>query len=65
MVQDSYKNPFLLTEEEERNTIAKHVENVEKLAVPRRPQWDKSMTAEQLHRLERESFLNWRRGMAQ
>ncbi|KAI7847887.1 hypothetical protein BDC45DRAFT_451174 [Circinella umbellata] len=65
VVQDSYKNPFLLTEEEERNTVAKHVENVQKLTVPRRPQWNKSMTAEQLHRLERESFLNWRRGMAQ
>ncbi|KAI8147674.1 hypothetical protein BJV82DRAFT_596474 [Fennellomyces sp. T-0311] len=65
VVQDSYKNPFLLTEEEEKNTIAKHVENIDKLTVPRRPEWDKSMTAEQLHQRERESFLGWRRGMAQ
>ncbi|KAI9243151.1 hypothetical protein BDA99DRAFT_530828 [Phascolomyces articulosus] len=64
VVQDSYKNPFLLTEEEEMNTIAKHVENIDKLTVPRRPKWNKSMTADELHRLERESFLNWRRGMA-
>ncbi|KAI9488435.1 hypothetical protein BDB00DRAFT_848046 [Zychaea mexicana] len=65
VVQDSYKNPFLLTEEEEKNTIAKHIENIDKLTVPRRPHWDKSMTADQLHRSERESFLEWRRGMAQ
>ncbi|KAI9320912.1 hypothetical protein BX666DRAFT_1912473 [Dichotomocladium elegans] len=65
VVQNNYQNPFLLTDQEEKEAIAKHRENLAKLTVPRRPKWDKSMSAEVLHQLERESFLNWRRGMAQ
>lgn len=65
MVQDTYHNPFLLSEQEEEATIKKHQQNLEKLTVPRRPPWDKSMTAEQVQRNERESFLEWRRSMAQ
>ncbi|KAG3195288.1 Large subunit GTPase 1 [Phytophthora cactorum] len=34
------------------------------MKVPRRPQWDKSTTAEELNRLEKESFLEWRRDIA-
>lgn len=30
-----------------------------------RPPWDPSMSAEQLDLCERESFLEWRRGLAQ
>ena len=30
-----------------------------------RPPWDSSMSAEQLDLCERESFLEWRRGLAQ
>jgi large subunit GTPase 1 len=33
--------------------------------VPRRPKWDKSTTREELDRLERESFLEWRKGLAE
>ncbi|KAI7883458.1 P-loop containing nucleoside triphosphate hydrolase protein [Lichtheimia hyalospora FSU 10163] len=65
VVQDTYQNPFLLSEQEEEDTIAKHRANYSRLTVPRRPPWDKSMSAEQLHQRERESFLDWRRGMAQ
>lgn len=65
VVQDTYHNPFLLSEQEEEATIKKHQQNLEKLTVPRRPPWDKSMTAEQVQRNERESFLEWRRSMAQ
>ncbi|KAF4142834.1 50S ribosome-binding GTPase, partial [Phytophthora infestans] len=34
------------------------------MKVPRRPQWDKSTTAEELNRMEKESFLEWRRDIA-
>jgi len=34
------------------------------LSVPRRPAWDSSTTPEQLDRLERDSFLEWRRSIA-
>ncbi|KUF92773.1 hypothetical protein AM588_10004039 [Phytophthora nicotianae] len=34
------------------------------MKVPRRPKWDKSTTAEELNRLEKESFLEWRRDIA-
>jgi large subunit GTPase 1 len=65
VVQDSYANPFLLSDKEEQERIEKQEANLEKLSVPRRPHWEKTMTAEQVQRNERESFLNWRRGMAQ
>eukprot|EP00854_Cymbomonas_tetramitiformis_P006877 gene6877-8211_t len=34
------------------------------IRVPRRPEWSKDMTAEELDRRERESFLIWRRTLA-
>eukprot|EP00567_Pseudictyota_dubia_P012399 CAMPEP_0197445678 /NCGR_PEP_ID=MMETSP1175-20131217/10837_1 /TAXON_ID=1003142 /ORGANISM="Triceratium dubium, Strain CCMP147" /LENGTH=775 /DNA_ID=CAMNT_0042976681 /DNA_START=194 /DNA_END=2518 /DNA_ORIENTATION=+ len=34
------------------------------LAVPRRPAWDSSTTAEELDRREKEYFVEWRRGIA-
>ncbi|KAE9009999.1 Large subunit GTPase 1 [Phytophthora fragariae] len=34
------------------------------MKVPRRPQWTASTTAEELNRLEKESFLEWRRDIA-
>ncbi|KAI8366817.1 uncharacterized protein BYT42DRAFT_143976 [Radiomyces spectabilis] len=64
VVQNTYQNPFLLSEQEEKEQLQKQEENLDKLSVPRRPKWDKSMTAEQVQRNERESFLNWRRSMA-
>jgi large subunit GTPase 1 len=54
----------LISEQEEKDRIEKQEANVDKLSVPRRPHWEKSMTAEQVQRNERESFLNWRRSMA-
>ncbi|KAI8078736.1 uncharacterized protein BX664DRAFT_342584 [Halteromyces radiatus] len=65
VVQDTYNNPFLLSDKEEKERIEKQEANVERLSIPRRPHWEKTMTAEQVQRNERESFLNWRRGMAQ
>lgn len=50
----------------DRNALArKHYENAGKLTVPRRPRWTREMTSEELDRLEREAFLNWRRSLAQ
>mmetsp|Transcript_22684 Transcript_22684/g.32008 ORF Transcript_22684/g.32008 Transcript_22684/m.32008 type:complete len:759 (-) Transcript_22684:100-2376(-) len=35
------------------------------LNVPRRPKWDKSTTAEELDKMEKDSFLEWRRSIAE
>jgi large subunit GTPase 1 len=64
VIQNDYQNPFLISEQEEKDRIEKQEANVDKLSVPRRPHWEKSMTAEQVQRNEREAFLNWRRDMA-
>ncbi|KAI8583899.1 hypothetical protein K450DRAFT_195620 [Umbelopsis ramanniana AG] len=64
VVQDSYQNPYLLSEKEEEETLKKHAENKNRLTVPRRPAWDSATTPEQLKRREQESFLSWRRGLA-
>ncbi|CEP09757.1 hypothetical protein [Parasitella parasitica] len=64
VIQNDYQNPFLISEQEEIARIKKQEASVDRLSVPRRPQWEKSMTAEQVQRNERESFLNWRRDMA-
>ncbi|KAG6889910.1 hypothetical protein C0992_003614 [Termitomyces sp. T32_za158] len=59
------QNPYLLSEQEERNTLKKHFENKERLRVPRRPAWTKKTTAEELDKQERAAFIDWRRGLAQ
>eukprot|EP01118_Nematostelium_gracile_P020210 TRINITY_DN973_c0_g1_i2.p1 TRINITY_DN973_c0_g1~~TRINITY_DN973_c0_g1_i2.p1 ORF type:complete len:645 (-),score=180.66 TRINITY_DN973_c0_g1_i2:81-2015(-) len=38
-------------------------ENWNNLTIPRRPAWNKEMTAEQLHQNESKAFLEWRRGL--
>jgi len=58
-------NPFLLTAEEERELREKHIHNQQRLRVPRRPAWDKDMKVAELERRERDSFLDWRRGLAE
>jgi ribosome biogenesis GTPase A len=35
------------------------------IEIPRRPAWDKTTTADELHRAEEMAFLDWRRGLAQ
>ncbi|XP_022794124.1 large subunit GTPase 1 homolog isoform X2 [Stylophora pistillata] len=40
-------------------------ENQHFLRIPRRPNWNEHMTAEELDQLEKESFLEWRRHLAQ
>lgn len=65
IIHTDQKNPYLLSATEERNALRKHKENRGRLTVPRRPKWDEHTTREELDALERESFLNWRRGLAE
>ncbi|KAK4168049.1 large subunit GTPase 1 [Cladorrhinum sp. PSN259] len=59
------KNPYLLSAAEENAVYGKHQEHKGRLTVPRRPKWDASTTATELDKLEREAFLEWRRGLAE
>ncbi|KAA1471574.1 P-loop containing nucleoside triphosphate hydrolase protein [Dentipellis sp. KUC8613] len=59
------QNAYLLSEQEEKSTLKKHQENKQRLRVPRRPHWTKSMTPAQLDRQEKDAFLEWRRGLAE
>src|SRR4051812_12473336 len=65
IIHTDQRNPYLLSAAEERAVLGKQRENKAKLTVPRRPQWDSTTTPEELDRLERESFLSWRRGLAE
>ena len=58
-------NPYLPSEEEEISTLRKQSENKQRLRVPRRPPWTKSIGQAQLERQEKEAFLQWRRGLAE
>ncbi|KAK6330790.1 hypothetical protein TWF718_002989 [Orbilia javanica] len=58
-------NPYLLSADEEKKKISKHKANAGKLTVPRRPHWDESTTPAELERMEKDSFLDWRRGLAE
>lgn len=62
--QDQY-NPYLLTPEQERKIVRKQASHSQHLTVPRRPKWDSQTTAQELDQLEKESFLQWRRGLAE
>ncbi|TGZ85545.1 P-loop containing nucleoside triphosphate hydrolase protein [Ascodesmis nigricans] len=57
-------NPYLLTPEAESKVLKRQKAYRANLTVPRRPKWDESTTPEELDRMERESFLSWRRGLA-
>ncbi|CDU23382.1 probable LSG1-Large-Subunit GTPase involved in 60S ribosomal subunit biogenesis [Sporisorium scitamineum] len=58
-------NPYLLTGQEEQEVLKKHVQNKERLRVPRRPEWTSATTRAQLERAEKDGFLDWRRGLAE
>lgn len=65
IIHTDQRNPYLLSSQEERVVLGKHRLHKNRLTVPRRPKWDKDTTAQQLDVRERESFLNWRRGLAE
>lgn len=64
IIHADQKNPFLLSASEEKSTMKKHQKNKARLTVPRRPKWDKTTTTAQLEAMERQSLLEWRRGLA-
>lgn len=65
IIHADQKNPYLLSSHEERAVLGKHKAHRGRLTVPRRPKWDEKTTPAQLDVLEREAFLNWRRGLAE
>ncbi|WFC98289.1 hypothetical protein MYAM1_001014 [Malassezia yamatoensis] len=58
-------NPYLLTSQQEAKVLHSHQQNRDRLRVPRRPAWDANTTPAQLQRIEKDSFLEWRRGLAE
>ncbi|OJJ48866.1 hypothetical protein ASPZODRAFT_13604 [Penicilliopsis zonata CBS 506.65] len=65
IIHTDQKNPYLLSAAEEKSTAKKHQQNKGRLTVPRRPGWDEHTTPQQLEMMEKESFLQWRRGLAE
>ncbi|EFR00709.1 nucleolar GTP-binding protein 2 [Nannizzia gypsea CBS 118893] len=65
IIHQDQKNPYLLSAADERNAIRKHQKNRARLTVPRRPKWNERTTRNELDVMERESFLDWRRGLAE
>ncbi|KAF3690834.1 Large subunit GTPase 1 -like protein [Channa argus] len=56
---------LLLTTEEKIRLKKLHEENRHFLRIPRRPQWDESTSPDALQQTEKDSFLEWRRVLAQ
>eukprot|EP00842_Homolaphlyctis_polyrhiza_P003527 jgi/Hompol1/4175/HPOL_003550-RA len=63
VLQTQNRNTHLPSAEEEEAALAKHELHKNRLTVPRRPKWTKATTADQLKLMERDSFLEWRRGL--
>ncbi|XP_015787052.1 large subunit GTPase 1 homolog [Tetranychus urticae] len=55
----------VLSDEEKQALIKEQEENSDIIAIPRRPPWDPDMSIEDLTRAENDSFLNWRRKLAE
>lgn len=58
-------NPYLLTPQQEKEMKQRQSDNAARLQVPRRPAWTRKTTTLELERKERDSFLEWRRGLAE
>ncbi|KAL4991167.1 hypothetical protein BDW68DRAFT_152773 [Aspergillus falconensis] len=65
IIHTDQKNPYLLSAAEEKSALRKHKKNKGRLTVPRRPAWDATTTRNELDAMERESFMDWRRGLAE
>lgn len=65
IIHTDQKNPYLLSVAEERATVKKMNAKRARLTVPRRPPWDENTTARALDERERQSLLEWRRGLAE
>lgn len=65
IIHRDQKNPYLLSAAEERGIMKKQNSKRARLTIPRRPAWDKEMTAHELHEREKGAFLEWRRNLAE
>ena len=65
IVHNDQKNPYLLSAAEERGVVKKQNAKRARLTVPRRPAWDENTTPRELDEMEKQSLLEWRRGLAQ
>ena len=65
IIHTDQKNPYLLSAAEERAAVGTQKAHKDRLTVPRRPHWDSTTTPEQLDHMERDSLLEWRRGLAE
>lgn len=65
IIHTDQRNPYLLSAAEERSAVRKQNANKNRLTVPRRPPWDEMTTPQELDRRERDSLLEWRRGLAE
>lgn len=65
IIHSDQRNPYLLSAADERSMMRKQQRNKGRLTVPRRPKWDENTTPQQLDIMERESLLEWRRGLAE
>ena len=65
IIHTDQKNPYLLSAAEERGVVRKQNAKRARLTVPRRPPWDENTIPQELSERESESFLEWRRGLAE
>ncbi|CCE65028.1 hypothetical protein TPHA_0J02080 [Tetrapisispora phaffii CBS 4417] len=61
---DSGSQPVTLTNAQRETLDAKQRAHAKELIVPRRPKWNENTSKYELDRLEKESFLEWRRKLA-
>ncbi|XP_012533836.2 large subunit GTPase 1 homolog [Monomorium pharaonis] len=54
----------LLSQNEKEKVLKTQERNKDLVKIPRRPKWNSSTNAEELHTLEKETFLEWRRHLA-
>ncbi|KAL0130656.1 hypothetical protein PUN28_002347 [Cardiocondyla obscurior] len=54
----------LLSKNEKDKILEVQAKNKDLVKIPRRPKWNSSINAEELHKLEKDAFLEWRRHLA-
>jgi len=54
----------LLSKNEKEKVLVMQERNKDLVKIPRRPKWNSSISAQELHTLEKQAFLEWRRHLA-
>jgi len=57
-------NDGLLSKNEKEKVLEMQEKNKDLVKIPRRPKWNSSISAQELHTLEKQAFLEWRRHLA-